>query len=182
MLDLLRKKLPGIGWGEIVRSQIEALVFWLAGGLPGVPGFAIRSAVYRLLFKKLDGWCWIQPGVTIIRASRLSVGKNFGCNTGTYIGATAGVTIGDYVLIGPNVTITSGMHPIDGLQPRIVERPVVHKPVVIEDDVWIGSGAAIMPGVTLRKGSVIGANSVVNRDTEAYGVYVGAPARKIRSR
>jgi maltose O-acetyltransferase len=58
----------------------------------------------------------------------------------------------------------------------------VPKAIIIEDDVWIGAGAVIMPGVTLRRGTVVGANSVVTKDTEEYAVVVGAPARKIRSR
>ncbi|HVA26972.1 MAG TPA: acyltransferase [Candidatus Baltobacteraceae bacterium] len=61
-------------------------------------------------------------------------------------------------------------------------RPSVPKPIRIEDDVWIGAGAVILPGVVVRRGSVIGANAVVTRDTEEYSVNVGIPAKKIRSR
>ena len=54
--------------------------------------------------------------------------------------------------------------------------------IVIEDDVWIGAGVKILDGVIIRKGCVIGANTVVNKSTEQYGIYVGAPARLIRKR
>lgn len=182
MLDFLRKKLVSLSLPELIFTQFESFLFWLVGGLPGIPGFALRYAACRLLFRELGGFCWIQPRVTIVRSNRLTVGKHFGCNTGTFIGASGGIAIGDYVLIGSNVTISSAAHPIDGRLPPVFARPVVPEPVRIEDDVWIGAGASILPGVTLRKGTVIGANSVVNRDTEEYGVYVGAPARKIRSR
>lgn len=182
MVNFLRKKLSSVSAGELLFSQAEAFVVWLAGGVPGVPGFALRSFVYRLLFKELNGFCWIQPGVTIVQANRLEVGKHFGCNTGTYINAVGGITMGDYVLIGSNVTISSGVHPIEGRMPPVFARPTIPKPIYIEDDVWIAAGAVILPGVRLRKGTVIGANSVVNKDTDEYGVYVGAPARKIRTR
>jgi maltose O-acetyltransferase len=178
----LREKIAGVKLGELLFAQVEAFVFWLAGGVPGVIGFALRTLVFKLFFKSLGGFCWVQPGVTVVSANRLRVGKHFGCNTGTYINAVGGVTMGDYVLLGSNVTISSGMHPIEGRQPPIFARPTVPKPIRIEDDVWIGAGAVIMPGITLARGSVVGANAVVTRDTEEYSVNVGIPARKVRSR
>jgi acetyltransferase-like isoleucine patch superfamily enzyme len=178
----LQEKLGGRRPGDLVFSQVEALVVWLVGGLPGVPGFALRSAAYALLFKRLGGFAWIQPGVTFVESNRLAVGRHFGVNTGSYLNAIGGITIGDYVLIGSNVTISSGRHPIEGRLPPVFARPSVPDPIVIEDDVWIGAGAVIMPGVTLRRGTVVGANAVVTKDTDEYAVVVGIPARKIRDR
>ena len=54
--------------------------------------------------------------------------------------------------------------------------------ITIEDDVWIGAGVKVLDGVIIRKGCVIGANSVVTHSTEEYGIYVGVPARKIKKR
>lgn len=161
---------------------MEAVAFSIFGGLPGIIGFSLRSFAYRFFFQRLDGMCWIQPGVTFVQSNRLSIGKHFGCNTGSYINAIGGITMGDYVLIGSNVTISSGMHDIEGRNPPVFARPTLPKPIYIEDDVWIGAGAVIMPGVTLRKGTVVGANAVVTKATEEYGVYAGVPARKIRER
>lgn len=181
-MSFLREKLAGVRFGDLVFSQAEAIAFWLVGGLPGAIGFAARTFVYKMFFARLDGFAWVQHGVTIVQADRLRVGRDFGCNSGTYINAIGGITMGDYVLIGSNVTISSGKHPIEGARPHVFQRPVEPLPIVIEDGVWIAAGAVIMPGVTLREGSVVGANAVVTKDTEAYGVYVGAPARKVRSR
>jgi acetyltransferase-like isoleucine patch superfamily enzyme len=61
-------------------------------------------------------------------------------------------------------------------------RDSLNGPVVIEDDVWIGANAVVMPGVTVRRGAVIGAGAVVTSDVEPYSVAVGVPARVIRSR
>lgn len=182
MSSFLRGKLRNVSLNDLLFSQIEAFVFWLVGGLPGLPGFAARFAAAKLLFRNAGGFCWIQPGVTIVQANRLSVGRHFGCNTGTYLNAIGGIAMGDYVLIGSNVTISSGRHPIEGQMPPVFARPAQPGPITIEDDVWIGAGAVIMPGITLRRGTVIGANAVVTRDTDEYGVYVGAPARLIRKR
>lgn len=178
----LHGKVGHMGMRELFFSQWEALVVWVFGGLPGFPGMALRSLAYKTLFKRLGGFAWIQPRVMIVQANRLSVGRTFGANSGSYINAIGGISIGDHVLIGSNVTISSGRHPIDGASPPVFARPAEPLPIAIEDDVWIGAGAVIMPGVTLRKGTVVGANSVVTADTEAYSVVVGAPARKIRSR
>jgi len=182
MIEFLRGKFGGTSKSDLGRTQLEAVLFWIVGGVPAAPGFLVRNACYRLLFAHLGGFAWVQPGVTIVNAHRLRVGTHFGCNTGTYINAVGGVTIGDYVLLGTNVTISSGEHPIDGTQPPIFARPVVPRAIVIEDDVWIGANAVILPGVRLRRGSVIGANAVVTADTAEYSVNVGAPARMIRSR
>jgi acetyltransferase-like isoleucine patch superfamily enzyme len=165
-----------------VFSQIEAFVVTFVGWIPGIPGFAIRTAAYKLLFRRLSGMAWIQPGVRFVESNRLTVGTHFGVNSGTYINVIGTIHIGNYVLIGSNVTISSGQHSIDGRVPPVFSRPTIPKAIVIEDDVWIGAGAVIMPGITLRRGTVVGASAVVTKDTDEYAVVAGAPARKIRTR
>ena len=182
MIAFLRGKFSGISIGELARMQIESIVLWLVGGLPSVIGYAARNLALRMLGARVAGVPWIQPGVTFVHTDRLSLGSNFGCNTGTYINAVGGVTIGSFVLIGSNVTISSGRHPIDGRTPPIFARPVIPEPIVIEDGVWIGAGAVIMPGVTLARGSVVGANAVVTRSTLPFSVNAGVPSRCLRIR
>ena len=88
------------------------------------------------------------------------------------------MTIGDDVMIAPNVTITAATHPVhpalraQGLQ--------YNKPVVIGSRVWIGAGAVVLPGVTIGDGSVIGAGAVVTRDVPAGVIAVGNPCRVLR--
>ena len=180
--SFLQGKVGHLKLSEILRSQWEAFALWLFDGIPGVPGFALRTVIYKLLFKRLGGFVWVQPRVTFVQTDRLEIGAHFGANSGTYINAVGGIKIGNYVLIGSNVTISSGQHPIEGKYPPVFSRPCIPKPIIIEDDVWVGAGAVIMPGVTLRKGTVVGANAVVTRTTEEYSVVVGAPAKTIRHR
>lgn len=180
--SFLRGKIGHLKAGELLFSQVEAVVTWIVGGIPGVPGFALRTLAYKALFKRLGGFAWIQPGVTFVQTNRLRIGAHFGVNTGSYLNAIGGLTIGDYVLIGSNVTISSGRHPIEGRLPPVFARPAIPDPIVIEDDVWIGAGAVIMPGITLRRGTVVGANAVVTKDTDEYAVVAGVPAKKIRTR
>lgn len=110
------------------------------------------------------------------------------------------VIIGRYCSIGRRVTIAAGTHPMEGLSTSMhvagvgsayddTQRAEIGKPVpvkpkatVIHCDAWIGDGAIVMPGVRIAPGCVIGANAVVTKDTEPYGIYVGMPARKVSTR
>ena len=178
----LKEKAGKLSFGTIVRTQVEAFLLWLIQNLPGVAGMVLRYPIYKLLFKRLDGLPWIQPMVTIVHTERLEVGKHFGVNSGTYINAIGTIKIGDYVLIGSNVTISSGKHPIEGKMPPVFARATEPLPIVIEDDVWIAAGAVILPGITLAKGTVVGANSVVTKNTQPYSVVAGIPAQHMRFR
>lgn len=182
VIEYLKNKYAGVSILEFVQNEFESVIYWLIGSLPGAIGVLVRNLLYLLLFKKLGGVVWIQPRVTIVNSNRLVVGKRCGINSGTYLNCKGGITLGDNVLIGANCTISSGKHLIDGRDKTVIERPVETLPIVFEDDVWIGSNVVIMPGVTLKKGTVVGAGAVVTKDTEEYSVNVGIPAKKIRSR
>ena len=174
-LRFLKEKVRAMSLKDILCSEAEA---WLMAPFQIVPGFTgilLRYPIYKLLFRRLGGLPIIQQGVTLVHTRRLSVGRHWGVNTGVYINCLGGVSIGDYVLIGNNVTISSGRHVIEGADPPIFARPSVPDPIVIEDDVWIGANAVIMPGITLARGTVVAANAVVTRSTAPYAVVAGVP-------
>lgn len=175
--DFLKEKFKKWSFKDLVRLQIEALTFWLVESIPSLPGFFLRNLWAALFFKNKVGFCWIQPRVTFVHTDRLSIGSHFGVNTGCYINAIGGIEIGNHVLLGSNITISSGVHPISGAYPPIYSRPTIPKKITIEDDVWIGAGAVILPGITLKKGTVVGANAVVTKDTQEYSIVVGVPAQ-----
>lgn len=178
----LRVKLKTTSFLTLIFLEIEGWLLCLCSPWPGVIGFAMRNLILSILTKSKTGMAWVQPRVIFVNTNKITMGKNCGINTGTYINAIGGIEMGNYVLIGSNVTISSGMHPIEGIEPTVYERPVIPKKIIIEDDVWIGAGAVIMPGIRIRKGTVVGANAIVTKDTEEYSVVVGIPARKLRSR
>lgn len=88
------------------------------------------------------------------------------------------ITIGDDVLVGPNVQILTINHPISP-QKRLLKTNLA-KDVVIGNNVWIGAGAIILPGVEISDGSVIAAGSVVTKKVESNYLYAGNPAIKIK--
>jgi len=178
----LRNKIAGIKPTHLALEQIESIVVGIANWIPTVVGMWIRNIVYRLLGMKIKGFCWVQPQVTIVNLRHIQVGKNFGCNTGTYINGIGGITMGNDVLIGSNVTISSGKHEIDGRDGSIFSRPATPMQITIGNDVWLGAGSVLMPGITIANGTVVGANAVVTKNTEPYSIVVGVPARHIRFR
>jgi acetyltransferase-like isoleucine patch superfamily enzyme len=102
------------------------------------------------------------------------LGASFGdrvfINQGCFFLDFGGITIGDRVLIGPRVTLSTAGHPIE-----VSERFdfITHAPIVIEDDVWIGAAATVTPGVTIGAGSVVGAGAVVAKDVPPLSVVTG---------
>ena len=88
------------------------------------------------------------------------------------------VHIGHHVMIGPAVQIYTAAHPLKA-EPRSQGREVA-KPIVIEDNVWIGGGAILLPGVRVGRNAVVGAGAVVPRNIPANTVVAGNPARVIR--
>jgi acetyltransferase-like isoleucine patch superfamily enzyme len=93
-----------------------------------------------------------------------------------------GVTIGSNVLVAGHSSINTVSHSIDRCDIPVNDQPVVIDPVVIEDDVWIGLNAVIMQGVTIGRGSIVGAGAVVNKPIPPWSIAVGVPARVIGRR
>lgn len=93
------------------------------------------------------------------------------------------VSVGRYVMFGPNVTITGSDHRFDvpGTPMIFSGRPEL-KETVIEADVWIGHGCVVMSGVRIGRGAIVAANSVVTKDVPPYEIHGGAPAKKIKDR
>ncbi|MCW2583553.1 MAG: Maltose acetyltransferase [Klenkia sp.] len=88
------------------------------------------------------------------------------------------ITIGDDVQIGPNVQLLTATHPVEPGPRR--DKWEGSAPITLEDNVWLGGGVVVLPGVTIGRDTVVGAGSVVTRDLPAGVVAVGNPARVVR--
>jgi acetyltransferase-like isoleucine patch superfamily enzyme len=149
------------------------------------PSFGVRAAWYRrvLGFEIARGagvhlgcYVWFySPGQ--IRRDGVSIGANTRINRNCCLDVRGGIRIGDDVSISPEVMILTASHRVDDPEFRVETRPVT-----IEDHVYVGARATIMPGVTLGRGSVVAAGAVVTRDIEPLAIAAGVPARPVGTR
>ena len=138
-----------------------------------------RTALLREMFASVGEGVYVEPPLHANWAGRhVHVGDRVYANFNLTLVDDGPIRIGSHVMFGPNVTITTAGHPV---QPDLRRRAAqLNLPVVIGDNVWIGAGVSIMPGVTIGDDTVIGAGSVVTRDIPAGVVAVGTPCRVVR--
>lgn len=137
-----------------------------------------RGELLREIFADVGEGCWIEPPLRANWGSHTHLGNRVYANFNLTLVDDTHIYIGDSVMIGPNVTISAAGHPVDPDLRR--ETYQYNLPIRIEENVWIGAGAVILPGVTIGENSVIGAGSVVSRDIPANVVAVGVPCRVLR--
>ncbi len=117
---------------------------------------------------------------------KLKIGNHVRISHWSHIACAHSVTIGDHVLIGSKVIITDHNHGIFGPRATSPSIPPAQRPlerdrfVIIGQNVWLGDGVVVCPGVTIGEGSVAGANAVVTTDVPPYTLVAGVPARPIR--
>lgn len=126
----------------------------------------------------------IHRGAMIVstHGSRITMGANTTLQPYSVIHGIDDITIGDETRIASHCMIVSGDHEYGAVDVPIRKQGMRLLPVRIGRDVWIGSGVRILGGAVIGDGCVVGAGSVVKGTLEPYGVYVGVPARKIKSR
>ncbi|MBA7802765.1 galactoside O-acetyltransferase [Citrobacter freundii] len=140
---------------------------------------AKREILIREMLGSVGEHAWIEPPIYFSYGSNIHIGKNFYANFNFTIVDDYTVTIGDNVLIAPNVTISVTGHPVHHELRKFGE--MFSFPVTIGNNVWIGSNVVINPGITIGDNSVIGAGSVVTKNIPANVVAVGVPCRVIRT-
>ncbi len=138
-----------------------------------------RVGLLKRMLGKMGEGCYIEPPFRANWAGKhLYLGDYVYANFNLTIVDDADIFVGDRVMFGPNVTIATGNHPV---APALRERALQYnRSVHIGNNVWIGAGAIIVPGITIGDNSVIGAGSVVTKDVPAGVVAVGNPCRVIR--
>lgn len=139
---------------------------------------AEKEEIIKKVFASVKGSFYIEPPLRANWGCNVQIGDNFYANFNLTLVDDATITFGDNVMIAPNVTISTGTHPI--LPELRAKEYQYNLPVTIKDGVWIGAGAVILPGVTIGENSVIGAGSVVTKDIPANVVAVGSPCRVLR--
>ena len=136
-----------------------------------------RELLGRLL-GRIEGECCILAPFWCDYGYHIEIGRNFFANHNTVILDGGKVVFGDNVFIGPNCGFYTAGHPVD--RERRNRGLEYAWPITVGDDVWIGGGVQVLPGVTIGSDVVIGAGSVVVRDIPGHSVAAGNPCRVIR--
>ncbi|MFF7767680.1 sugar O-acetyltransferase [Streptomyces massasporeus] len=121
----------------------------------------------------------LRPPVYVDYGSNISIGARTFVNYNLTALDVARITIGEDCQIGPNVQLLTPTHPVEP-EPRR-DKLEAARPIVIGDNVWLGGGVIVCPGVTIGDNAVVGAGAVVTRDVPADVVAVGNPARPVRN-
>ncbi len=112
----------------------------------------------------------------------LIVGNNSNIGAYCYIGCSGGIRIGDNVMMSPRVSLYAENHNFADVTRTMKEQGVTREPIIIEDDCWVASNSIVLAGVTIGRGSIVAAGSVVTKDVPPYSIVAGSPARIIKSR
>lgn len=120
-----------------------------------------------------------QLPIIITSPEQVEIGNNVSFAAYVHIWGAGSVKIGNRVMIGSHTAITSITH---DYEEDIMYDKSLFKPVIIGNDIWIGSHAVIMPGINIGDGAVIGAGSIVTKDVEPFTIVVGVPAKFLKKR
>ena len=149
-------------------------------------GGAIGMAKRRIFYSRSLAKCGKSPvicsGVFMLEPQNIELGNRVLMNRGVYISALAKIRIGNDVLMGPYVHINSNNHRFEDPAVPILDQGKDHKPIVIEDDVWVCASVVITAGSHIGRGSVVMAGAVVSGKVEPYSIIGGVPARFVGRR
>jgi maltose O-acetyltransferase len=139
----------------------------------------LRRALLEQLLGSVGEETMVRPPFHVDYGRHLSIGARTFANMGLVALDVAPITIGDDVQIGPNVQLLTPTHPLEPGPRR--EKWEGARPIVIGDNVWLGGGVIVCPGVTIGADTVVGAGAVVTKDLPAGVLALGNPARVVRS-
>lgn len=137
-----------------------------------------RVELLNKLLANMGENCYIEPPLHANWGCHTHLGNNVYANFNLTLVDDADIYIGDSVMLGPNVVLATAGHPVDSELRRLVYQ--FNQPIHIGNNVWLGAGVIVLPGVTIGDNSVVGAGSVVTKDIPANVVAVGNPCRILR--
>lgn len=163
---------------ELIKNRVIAneLCFKYNHSMPS--DLAGQKEILKKLLGQVDDTALIMTPFWCDYGFNIRVGKNFFANHNTIILDGAEVTFGDNVFVAPNCGFYTAGHPIDAK--RRNQGLEYAYPITVGNNVWIGAGVHVMPGVTIRDNVVIGGGSVVVKDIPSNSVAVGNPCHVIR--
>lgn len=168
----------GPGLEVLEKQRIEGKKLALELGQVDPTDISRREQLLQQIFGAVGAHVWIEPPLYVAYGIHTHVGSNVYMNFGTTLIDDSEIVIGNGVMFGPHVTITTAGHPLHPEQ-RSTGQQFSSK-VTIEDGVWIGANVTVLPGITIGEGSVVAAGAVVTANVPPMVIVGGVPARVIR--
>ena len=164
---------------EIVKEQTACLELLYDYNATRPSEGEKRAEILKKMFAEIGDDCYIEPPLhSNFGGHHVHFGKNVYANFNLTLVDDTHIYVGDYTMIGPNVTIATAGHPI---LPVLREQAYQYNASVhIGRNCWLGAGVIVLPGVTIGDNSVIGAGSIVTKDIPANVIAVGNPCRVLR--
>lgn len=162
---------------QTIKYFCSGLYYFFFSLVMTIPFELVRCGWLRVNLKRFGKGSFAMTGVEFLSPQRISIGNRCVINKKTLLDGRGGITIGNDVDIAREVLIWSCTHDISD-----INHSTFCKSVTIEDHVWIGARATILPGITIGRGAVIGTSSVVTKDIPPMAVAVGNPAKIIKYR
>lgn len=163
--------------GKRIQTILLEFCVFLLHIIGHVPSHTIRKIAYRMSGMKIGKHSAIHTGLVLYNPSHISIGDGTIIGERCVLDGRASLLIGDHVDIASEVMIYNSQHDVH--DPCFL---ATEEPVKIEDYVFIGPRAIILPGVTIGKGAVIGAGAVLTKDVAPYTIVGGIPAKEIGKR
>ncbi len=159
-------------------SHIWNIIFMLLELFP----YLIRYPIYKIMLHKIGINVHIDFKTYFRFPSQISIGSNVSINRGCsfypgYKIKEATITIGDNVAVGPEVAFFAAGHDINDIKLKDTGAPII-----VENNAWIGGRSVILQGVTIGKGAIVAAGSVVTKNVDPYTLVGGTPAKFIKKR
>jgi maltose O-acetyltransferase len=164
---------------EILGDQVRSQELMAAYNSAAAGDSRLRRQLLEELFESVGEDTEIRPPLYIDYGSRITIGARCFANFGLVALDVAPITIGDDAQIGPHVQLLTPTHPVEPGPRR--DKWESAQPITIGDNVWLGGGVIVLPGVTIGDDTVVGAGSVVTKGLPAGVLALGNPARVIRS-
>ena len=158
---------------EIIRDLYNRFIFTVA---------ILRALTWGLFLKKKGKGVYILEGCRLYNPRGIEIGDYSGINHHSELAGTGGLIIGKHVMIGPHCQILTSKHRNDDWRKPMSKQGFMTGRVVIGDDVWIGTNVIVLPNVTIGRGAILGAGTVVTKDVKPYSVVGGIPAKQIKFR
>lgn len=167
---------------KILPIRLRKILFTSIRNLNGIKGIAARYIILKSINSNVGDNVSIHPGCYLFGIDNLIIGNNVSIHPMCYIDATGGIEIGSDVSIAHSTTILSTSHSFDIADESIKYQKIISKKTKIDNNVWIGAKVTILYGNSIGTGTVIGANSLINKDVPDNSVAFNEKSLFIRKR